>query len=198
MLNRIGLCWVGGFVLLAASVAAQPPVWRIDRGDVRIVVPLMPGGKFDATTHSLDGRLVLGGVKPAVLAGEVTMDLSTIDTGINLRNQHLREKYLEVGKGKGFDHAVLSEIRLVGVSGVDGESFEGRTGFSGTLLLHGMEQPVEGTADITRQGTDRRVRAEFRLTLSDFGIATPEYLGVGVGNKLLVQVQMMATREAAK
>jgi hypothetical protein len=125
------------------------------------------------------------------------MDLATIDTGISLRNQHLREKYLEVAKGRGFDRAVLSEIHL---NAADGEGFEGHTGFTGMLLLHGVKHSVEGTAEIHRDGLGRRVRAEFPLVLTDFGITPPEYLGVGVGSRLLVKTQFtaMPARESGK
>jgi hypothetical protein len=121
-------------LLAAGSVAAESPSWRIERGDVHVLVPLMPGGAFTATNPSLEGTLTLEQAKPARLTGEISMDLATIDTGITLRNQHLREKYLQVAKGKGFDRAVLSEVRL---SDADGEAFEGRTAFTGVLLLHG-------------------------------------------------------------
>jgi polyisoprenoid-binding protein YceI len=179
-------------VLLAAtSQAAELPSWRIERADVRITVPLKPGGAFAATTSSLGGTLTLHGEKPARLGGEIVMDLATIDTGISLRSQHLRERYLEVTKGPGFDKAVLSEIHL---SGVESETFDGTTGFTGTLLLHGVKGEVSGKAEIHHEGSGsgRRVRAEFPLTLTDFAITPPEYLGVGVANKLLVKVSFMA------
>jgi polyisoprenoid-binding protein YceI len=188
-LVRLGLS--GLLALLASgSVAAEAASWRIERGELHIIVPLKPGGAFTATTLSLAGTLTLDQAKPARLTGEVATNLATIDTGIGLRNQHLREKYLEVAKGKGFDKAVLSDIQL---SGVDGEAFEGRTPFNGVLLLHGVKHPVEGTAEIRRDGPGRRVRAEFPLILTDFGITPPEYLGVGVAGKLLVKVQLTAT-----
>jgi len=182
---------ISGLLMLLASsgVAAEAPSWRIERGDVHILVPLKPGGAFSATTPSLSGTLILEPAKPARLTGEISMDLATIDTGISLRNQHLREKYLEVAKGKGFDRAVLSEIHL---KDVDGEAFEGRTAFTGVLLLHGVKHPVEGSAEIHRDGSGRRVRAEFPIILTDFAVTPPEYLGVGVGSKLLVKVSLMA------
>jgi len=186
------------FLLLASvSLAAEAPSWRIERGDMNILVPLKPGGAFTATTPSLNGTLTLEQPKPSRLGGEISTDLATIDTGIGLRNQHLREKYLEVAKGKGFDKAVLSEIQL---NDAEGEAFEGRTAFTGTLLLHGVKHPVEGTAEVRREGPGRRVRAEFPLLVTDFGITPPEYLGVGVASKLLVKVQFTATpaRETAK
>ena len=185
---------VGGaaaLVLLAAlGVAAEGPSWRIERGEVKILVPLKPGGAFAATTPSLDGTLSLEGAKPARLAGEVSMDLSTIDTGIALRNQHLREKYLEVAKGDGFNKAVLSEIHLAEASG---ETFDGVTPFTGTMLLHGVRKPVAGTVEIHSEGLSKRVRAEFPLVLTDWGVTPPEYLGVGVGSRMLVKVTLTAT-----
>jgi polyisoprenoid-binding protein YceI len=200
MMNRgsrkLGICSLL-MLLASSSVAAEAPSWRIERGDVHILVPLKPGGAFGAQTPSLGGTLTLDQAKPARLTGEILVDLATIDTGISLRNQHLRDKYLEVAKGKGFDKAVLSEIHL---SDADGEAFEGRTAFTGVLLLHGEKHPVQGTAEIRRDGVGRRVRAEFPLVLTDFGITPPEYLGVGVGNRLLVKAQFtaMPVREPGK
>ena len=186
---RLGLAVV--LVLLGASGrAAERPSWRIERGEVRIAVPLKPGGAFAATAPSLSGTLALEGVKPARLVGDVSVDLTTIDTGIELRNRHLREKYLEVAKGPGYDKAVLSDIRL---SDVESEAFDGIAGFTGTLLMHGVKHEVAGRAEVRAEGSGRRVRAEFPLTLPDFGVTPPEYLGVGVGNKLLVKVQFTAT-----
>jgi hypothetical protein len=45
-----------------------------------------------------------------VFDGSLAVDLRTLDTGIALRNEHLRENYLEVDKGPGFDTATLSKI----------------------------------------------------------------------------------------
>ncbi len=182
---------LSGFLMLLASssVGAEVPSWHIERGDVQILVPLRPGGAFTATSSSLSGTLTVAQAAPALLGGEISMDLATIDTGIGLRNQHLRENYLEVAKGKGFDRAVLSEIQL---KDANGEAFEGRTAFTGTLLLHGVKHPIEGKAEVRRDGVGRRVRAEFPLALTDFGITPPLYLGVGVANRLLVKVQLTA------
>jgi len=186
-----------GLVILVPgySPGAEGPSWRLGGADVRIVVPVRPGGAFEAKTASLSGTLTLDASKPVLLKGEISVDLATIDTGIGLRNQHLREKYLEIARGRGFDQAVLSEIRL---AQADGEGFQGETGFAGKLLLHGVSREVAGTAKIQRQGPEARVEASFPLTLTDFGIEPPEYLGVGVANKLLVKVRFTATPGPAR
>jgi polyisoprenoid-binding protein YceI len=177
-------------LLATGGFAAEDPSWRLEKGEVKVLVPLTLGGAFAATTHALTGTLTLEGAKPARLVGDVSIDLSTIDTGIGLRNQHLRENYLEVARGEGYNKAVLSEIQLAQAGG---ETFDGTTPFTGTLLLHGVKRPVAGTAEIHSEGLSRRVRAEFPVELTEWAVKAPEYLGVGVGSRLLVKVNLIAT-----
>jgi polyisoprenoid-binding protein YceI len=188
---------VAACALAAAATggSADAPAWRITQGDVRIAVPLRPGGAFEARTSSLAGTLALASSQPVFLTGELRVELATIDTGIELRNRHLRENYLELAKGPGFDTAVLSEIRL---SEANGEGFEGRSSFGGTLRLHGVSRRVAGSAEIRREATGVRVAATFPLTLVDFGIEPPQYMGVGVANKLIVKVAFTAARETTR
>lgn len=195
--SRAALSAAVGLLILAPcdSPGAEGPSFRLSGADVRITVPMKPGGAFEAKTTSLSGTLTLGSSRPALLKGEVSVDLATIDTGIGLRDQHLREKYLEISRGRGFDQALLSEIRL---DQAEGEGFQGKTGFTGKLLLHGVSRDVAGTAEIRREGALTRVEASFPLSLTDFGIQPPEYLGVGVANKLLVKVRLTATPGFAK
>jgi hypothetical protein len=178
-------------VLAGRLLAADPPgSWRIARGDVRVVCPLTVGGSFEARTSSISGSLGPGGDGAATLAGEVAVDLKTLDTGIGLRNGHMRNEYLEVGKGQGFDTAVLSDIRLGDAAA---ESVQGRTRFTGTLLLHGTKKAVAGLADIRREGAMARAEASFPVVLAAFGIAPPRYLGVGVKDEVQVKVSLAAS-----
>ena len=179
---------------LGGATGAETPGWEVTRGEVRIVLPLKPGGAFEGKTTALTGHLVLGPVKPLALDGALEVDLATIDTGVALRNRHMRENYLELQKGKLFEKARLTELRL---AEADGPEFRGRTGFTATLLVHGTPQPISGSAEIRPAGTGVRVAAEFLLSLSDFGIAPPEYFGVGVGNRIMVKVSFSAAPAAA-
>ena len=181
-------------VLLACLPAAAAEPWRVTQGDLRIAVPLKPGGGFEAKSNSLAGSLTLAGGTPLAVGGELAVDLKTIDTGIDLRNQHLREKYLEVAKA-GFDKAVLSELRLTDATG---ETFDGKTGFTATLRLHGVSKPISGNAEIHHVGDAARVAASFALTLTDFGVEPPQYMGVGVGSRLAVKVTFTAAHGAGK
>jgi polyisoprenoid-binding protein YceI len=182
---------LAGFVSLFASsaLAGDAPSWRVVRGDVRVVCPLTVGGSFEAHTGSLEGKVTLSTPHPPGFAGDLSVDLKTLDTGIGLRNEHLREKYLEVGRGQGFERAVLSEIRL---GDVDPGSFQGKTSFTGTILLHGVKKTACGQAEVHRDGRSIRVDASFPVSVSDFGIPKPQYLGVGVKNEVKVVVSLVA------
>ena len=170
--------------------AADVPSYRVLRGEVRIVCPLTVGGVFETKTTSISGTVGVADGSPAALSGELSVDLSTLDTGIELRNTHLREKYLEVARGAEFASAVISGVRLdkAGTS-----TFRGQTAFAGTLLLHGVRRPVAGQAEIRSEGNDVRVLASFPLRIDDYGIAAPRYLGVGVKNEVQVKISLLVT-----
>ena len=192
---RVGLVLLatsvlGGSVRSADNPPAGAPSWQIARGDVRVLCPLTVGGSFEARTSSLTATLALTTPRPVALAGEVAVDLRTLDTGISMRNGHMRDNYLEVGKGAGFETAVLSDIRL---PDGDAATLSGRTRFSGTLLLHGTRRAVAGDADVRRDGSTVKIDAAFTVRLEDYAIAPPRYLGVGVKDEVMVKVSLTAT-----
>jgi polyisoprenoid-binding protein YceI len=173
----------------APGYAADAASYRVLRGEIRVECPLTVGGSFDTTTTSVSGTVSLGAATPGALDGELQADLTRLDTGIALRNTHLRDKYLEVGRGAEFATAILSGVRL---TNVDSSTFRGQTPFTGTLLLHGTRRPVAGQAEIHPEGRDLRVTASFPVRIDDHGIASPRYLGVGVKNEVQVKVSLVA------
>jgi hypothetical protein len=57
-------------------------------------------------------------------------------------------------------------------------------------MLHGQRRDVSGTAQLQNQDGRVRVNAQFPIKVSDFAIAKPSYLGVGVTNEVQVKVSM--------
>lgn len=174
-------------VLLAGAVVHGSGSWQVDGGDVVVVCPLTVGGSFEAKTRSLSGSLTAG--DGGSFEGALTVDLSSLDTGIGLRNTHLRERYLEVQRGEGFSHARLTEVVLESAgAAVDG----GGSGFTASFTVHGVTRPVRGTATLTRRGEGMRVEAAFPVSLPAHEIPKPRYLGVGVRDDVEVRVAFTA------
>ena len=164
--------------------------WRVTQGDVSVKCPMTIGGSFDAKTKTLSGSLTTNATHQPAFDGSLAVDLRSLDTGIGLRNDHMKEKYLEVDKGAGYDKAVLSDIE---VKGLNADAPDGKGSFTGSLMLHGVKKTVSGPAEVRKAGAGLRVKASFPVNLPDYNIAEPRYLGVGVKNTVQVEVTFTAT-----
>lgn len=184
----VGL-WLVSMISAPARVAAGT-AWRVGQADVRVMCPMTIGGSFDAKTGALSGSLTSSAAHLPAYEGSLAVDLRTLDTGITLRNDHLRENYLEVDKAPGFDMATLSDIDL---KGMNTDAPEGKGSFTASLTLHGVKKTVSGPVEIRKTGSGLRVKASFPVNLSDHSIPEPRYLGVGVKNTVRVEVTFTAT-----
>ena len=179
-----------GFGLAAAWAAAGPLAtgdsYRITTARVRVMCPLTVGGSFEAQTDAVIGDLTVADESGSV-SGMVQVDLATLETGIGLRDQHMKDKYLEIRRSPTLTVATLEEIHIE-------RTEEGSMPFHGRLTLHGEQHTISGMADLQAQshGGGVRVRARFPISLAAFGIQPPHYLGVGVGDEVQVQVQFTA------
>lgn len=129
--------------------------------------------------------------KNKLLSGELSFQLTTLKTGIELRDDHLKNKYLEVEK---FPSAKLkiSELKLE-------NEFPQNLPFKGLLTLHGVEQAIEGKVSV-REGESgekntRKILAEFKLKISQFKIEIPSFQGITVAEDIQVHVETEATKE---
>jgi polyisoprenoid-binding protein YceI len=145
------------------------------------------GGSFEAKTTAVSGNVTP--MSGGALKGALAVELVKLETGISLRDRHLRQNYLEVQKGPDFSVAKLDNIKI--------ERLPGKTTFKGTLTLHGQQREVSGTADVQQDGKGYRVDASFPLLISSFQIPEPKYLGVGVQDEITIKVNLTALPAAA-
>jgi hypothetical protein len=157
--------------------------YRVDKAEVVIVCPLTVGGSFEAKTTAMSGEIGARAGDPII--GAIQVNLQTLDTGIGLRNRHMRENYLEVQKGPEYATATLEDIRL--------ERLDGKTTIKAMLRLHGQRREVQGTAEIRHENGRVRVLAQFPVKVTEFLIPKPSYLGVGVREEIQVKVSMTAS-----
>ena len=183
--RSIQITCVAAFTGIAtAGAAVAQDAYRVSGGEVTVVCPLTVGGSFEAKTKNVTGEVAAAPSDSGTVQGAVKVDLQTLQTGIGLRDRHMRENYLEVAKGPEFAVATIEGIRV--------EKKEGKTAFNGTLLLHGQRKEISGTADVKEQDGRLRVQAQFPLSVSQFSIPKPTYLGVGVKDEIQVKVLMTA------
>ncbi len=110
--------------------------------------------------------------------GTFSLPVKSLKTGIELRDRHLQEKYLDAEK---------FPLILLQVKGDLPSSGEGL--FEGELDLHGKKVPVKGAlAGYVMKEGKASFSASFSISLSQFEIAIPKYLGITIADRVDVTV----------
>lgn len=132
------------------------------------------GGKLVGKATITDGKL----------SGAFEVALGDLKTGIDLRDEHMKEKYLEVAK---FPKATLTIDSLVVANG------EKEYDFNGKLTVKGVEKPVSGKLNLTLAADKAEGKASFKLQTGDYPIGVPSHLGVTMAESVDVNAEFVAT-----
>lgn len=166
---------LAAFVILAACAPAEiqtgpQPItdsgWSLAAGESSLSFVSIKSGTI-AEAHSFTA---LSGSVGADGEAELTVDLNSVETGIEIRNERMREHLFQTG-----DHP-RAHLR----TSVDPEAFAGlsvgdrmQTMLSAELDLHGAAIPLEADVYVTRIAEDRvsvTSVAPVLLHAADFGL----------------------------
>ncbi|MCB0406084.1 MAG: YceI family protein [Bdellovibrionales bacterium] len=118
-------------------------------------------------------------------SGKIPLD--SLDTGIKLRNEHLKEKYLETAKYPE-STLVIDPIQLG--EGADTPNLEKKGEFKGKLTLHGVTREEKGQYELKKEAGKLKANFEFEIELEPYKIEIPSYLGIKVSKKVEVKVEI--------
>lgn len=131
------------------------------------------------TASATGGLNIYGEVEKMAVAesaGNVvfTVAAEDVDTGIKLRNKHMRG-YLEAEKFPNITLAIpRAEVQLP----EDGKQTSGTV--RGQFTVHGVTKPAVVTYKIKKKKKLWKIDARFEYDIRDHGIETPSYLGISV------------------
>jgi polyisoprenoid-binding protein YceI len=125
--------------------------------------------------------------KDSMLNGVVSFQLDTLKTGIELRDDHLKNKYLEVEK---FPTATLtfSNFKIP-------DDLTSEIPFNGILNLHGIDQPIQGLVTINKESKQQKLKADFKIKLSQFKIEIPSFKGITVAEDVQIKIEAPIVKE---
>jgi len=124
--------------------------------------------KIDGEGGLVTGTVTRDGGK---VAGTFECPLKDFQTGIDTRDHHMREKYLDTAKFP------VAQLVLDPLAATGGD-------WTGKLTLKGVTKPVKGTAKITGSAVD----ATFSIQLADYPIGVPSFLGVTVAQDVTIHI----------
>ena len=172
-----------------ASVPAKTHVdFASDSGNTEFVAVGHPSAlKIHGKGPAPQGELTLAATR---IKGTLTFDLASLNTGISMRDHHMKEKYLEVGK---YPRATLRISRIQLSTPLPSGDFKlDDIPFEGPLTLHGKTVPVKGTVSLAHAGSQLLVNASFALKISDYAIALPTFAGITMADEVTVHVEAKA------
>jgi len=166
------------FAALVLAVAASASA-ALSTSDAKIVFKAAgPAGlSFEGKSQDIklkeDGNSVVVSVK-----------LDGLVTGIELRDRHMKEKYLETAK---YPTATL-EVDKSKLHFPEGSAVSGSA--DGKLTLHGVTRTVKITYHADGDSKKAKVDGSMRFNMKDFKIEVPSYLGVTVKPTIDVEVKL--------
>ena len=138
--------------------------------------------KINGTAPSPKSTLIF---KDGAASLEAEIEIDHFKTGIDLRDEHMKEKYLEAAK---YPRAKLKITKADFPADWEKNptKFSDRE-FTGTLNLHGKEAPIKGTHSMSDKNVSE---AQFKINLNDHNIEIPNYLGIKVVDVITVKTQI--------
>jgi len=188
MINRLFLkpIVLVAFILCTNPMFAQATIdYIFSQGKCGFVAIGKPGFlKINGEGGKVAGKVILEGTNK-IVSGEAHVALQDFKTGLETRDEHMHNKYLESTK---YPEAIF---KFENVTFKDGKIPNDMT-VTGNLSLHGVTKPVDASLKFTLKDKEILVSASFTLTLTDFGIAIPSFMSITVAKDVEVNVEFTA------
>lgn len=187
------LAWLGMgvvSVLLVGGPEAQGSPLRFTVLPEKSQVEFISGtqlGDFRGNTRQVSGEMVVDQDGGTTVRMTVSVDLRTLKSDNALRDQHMHQNLLEIGR---FPRATFTAGEFRPAPGARKESGEGT--LSGVLMLHGVERPVSLPIRFSMNGTTILGEGTLSVKLADFNMTPPRLLGLKVRDQVTVQIHFVA------
>lgn len=124
----------------------------------------------------------------SIVSGNFVVPLGGLTTGIDLRDEHMRNKYLQTDK---FPNAELqiSELKLE-KSPMTSNFITKGLPFKGKLKIHDTESDVEGNFDIESMEHAIVIKAKTKTSIAAHKIDIPSYVGIKVADEVEINVDL--------
>ncbi len=178
------------FAEVSADVKSVETTKTIDLSSQESKVEFLAVGKpsllkINGTGGKLKGQVQF---KNLTVSADCTVALEGITTGIGLRDEHMKNKYLEISK---FPEATLkiSELKIE-KDFLKENGIQKNIPFKGKLKIHGIESDIEGTADVDSEEKNISIQAQTKTNITAHKIDIPSYLGIKVADEVEIKVDL--------
>ncbi len=188
--------------LPGANAAAQTRTFRATSGSRMQFVSDAPLERTTGVSSTVNGEITIDPANLSSAHGRITVPISTIRTGSDLRDEHLRsDAWLDAAANP---DAVLEITRVDGASSLTADQVV-RVTLHGTFSIHGHTHDVAIPAqvrlvaasdELRAQGIEGdliRAQAHFDVSLPDYGVSVGALVRLKVSDTIVVNVTIRLT-----
>ena len=141
---------------------------------------------FEGVTNDIDGYLFYESetdLQNSKIYFEI--NLNTLDTGIGLRNRHMREAYLETDKYK----YTYFDAKITKITKISNSEYiiEG----TGIIFIHGVNKQIVLSGTLNKVADYFTLSTNFNIKLSDFNIAIPKIMFLKLNELINISINVM-------
>ena len=152
-------------LLLPLFIALQ-----VQAHEVHLLGRLTPAGSFEISSKRLYGDIVYIKSKKTINAKRISVRTDTLDTGIDLRNEHLH-KYLNAEK---HPRIFIEKVEI--------KKWKG----TGTISVNGVKKKISFNV----KSNDKFFETSLELIPSQFKLKLASFMGVSVVDKVVINVKV--------
>lgn len=171
-------------ILLGSIITAQE--YHVNKSKDNLVkfISNAPLENFEGVTNYIDGYMYLQSLDDLTdnqIYFEV--DLTTLNTGIGLRNRHMRDNYLETKKYRfAFFQGNIGKLEKVSEDEYSAE-------VKGTMFIHGVTNEITINGSIRNIDSGFYIETEFPISLVDYNIDIPQLMFMKIDEVMQLQLK---------
>ncbi|MBR9978022.1 MAG: YceI family protein [Bacteroidetes bacterium] len=179
-------------LLLSTTAVAQKTEYHVNKKADNLVkfISDAPVEDFEGVTDNIDGYLTYSGDSwPDGSELYFEVDLRTLDTGIGLRNRHMREDYLHTEK---YPYAKFRG--RIGKATPSGKDITVQV--NGEMHIHGKKKKMNVSGTLTPSGNAVRIQTKFEVNLEDHDIEVPKFMFLKISEIMQMVLDFHLTKVA--
>ena len=145
--------------------------------------------EIDADTKKVSGSIQADPANLVASSVTLTVDAASLDSGMKMRDDDMRETYLETNK---YPAATFKSTGVTGPASIAvGQSADLKV--AGDFTLHGVTRRIVVPVHVTLESPKRaHVTSKFTIRMSDYNVTVPQKLVLSVANEVDVKFDLFA------
>jgi polyisoprenoid-binding protein YceI len=201
MIRRIEFLILAGLCAISLASSARAEKFYVAGAPESDSVVFESDAKLEfieGTTNVISGVIDFDPTKPQLpCGGHLRVDARTLKTGIEMRDEHMRERHLQT------DQFPFIEFVLKSVEGLPAQLESGsaqKFQLAGDFTVHGTTKAITapGTVEMVATGGFDKpqamiVTATFNIKLDDYGVPRPKMLLLKLAETIRIRVRFVAS-----